>query len=46
MIVTEILSAVDETAMPSPRRVRNDMIKSGVERIDEIKVGGGFRDHR
>ena len=46
MIVTETLSAVDETVMPVPQRVQHDMIKSGVERIDEINDGDGFRDHR
>ena len=46
VIATETPSAVDETVVPPPPRVRHDLIKSGVERINEIKVGGGFRDLR
>jgi hypothetical protein len=46
VIATETRSAVKETVVPSPQRVWDDMIKSGVERIDEIKDGDGFRDVR
>jgi hypothetical protein len=46
VIVTLSPRAVEAIVMSSSWLVRDEMVKSGVEKINEIKDAGGFRDHR
>lgn len=46
VIATLALSTVGLVDLPPRWLVRDDSVKSGVEKIKEIKDAGGFRDHR
>jgi hypothetical protein len=46
VIATVARSTVVVVFMARRRLVRDETVKSGVEKIEEIKDAGGFRDHR